>query len=518
MQLKNNKIKALLSIIAVALVISAAYIIIITNQPEEKEPIIEKPVKEIDDRISPDINQAVSLSINRIHKIGIKEVMDKIGTSWKKSPSFHFEALLDTGLWEGNQINSWDTGYVGWEAFRFVENEMEECTVEIKIFEQKKQLFRTADQEVESMKVIYDFRTGRWSGDDNFNDSDGYGHYVGDNYEIWFDIHNSDKDGDGIPYWTEVNILGTNPNVDDSIKDPDNDGIPTYWEWKWGYDPMTADNHSELDPDIDGITNIDEYKLEKYLANPHHKEIYIESDFMEKEPGLFGHEHIFWKESQWMLMDEFIPHDITVHIDDGCMGGGGEYLPFFESYIDQASGKGSEYYKYHFADDRKGVFRYCVILHAAGWAHPQDYKIRYDVISVPSNNKFYRTVFFPPALTGRTQRISMAVGVMHELGHTLGINDDVIAGCDNHTQIGRGMDGIPALQKQKMMKAAKDYWNDYQSCMNYAWFGKSYLGYSDGTNGPHDFDDWSFIDLTFFKTGSYQKEGVAGSDSPPVDH
>ena len=41
-------------------------------------------------------------------------------------------------------------------------------------------------------------------------------------------------------------------------------------------------------------------------------------------------EHILWKESQWMVMDKFSEHDITLHIDDGWPGdptnGGGEYL------------------------------------------------------------------------------------------------------------------------------------------------------------------------------------------------
>ena len=95
----------------------------------------------------------------------------------------------------------------------------------------------------------YDFKTGCWTGDDSFDDGDGYGHYIDDNYEIWFDAHMSDNDGDGIPYWTENNILGTDPFVDDSNLDPDNDGIPTVWEWKWGYDPLAYDNHSTLDSD-----------------------------------------------------------------------------------------------------------------------------------------------------------------------------------------------------------------------------------------------------------------------------
>ena len=37
--------------------------------------------------------------------------------------------------------------------------------------------------------------------------------------------------------------------------DPDTDGIPSSWEWKWGYDPMVWDDHKNLDPDVDGLEN-----------------------------------------------------------------------------------------------------------------------------------------------------------------------------------------------------------------------------------------------------------------------
>ena len=122
---------------------------------------------------------------------------------------------------------------------------------------------------MENFKVIYDFRTGRWTGDDSFNDSDGYGHYNGTNYEIWFSLYQTSADMDAIPWWVEVNVLGTDPEVDDSKLDPDNDGIPTEWEWEWGYDPFTWDNHIILDPDLDGLQNVEEYYMAEWLANPY---------------------------------------------------------------------------------------------------------------------------------------------------------------------------------------------------------------------------------------------------------
>ncbi len=477
---------------------------------ETEESATEEPIEEvtIDDRISPLTTQAVSLEVNRIRKKGIEEQMRKIGTSWKNAPSYYFEAVLDDGLWTSHEITKWDTDYVGWQAFRNVDEELEECKIELTIYENQKKIIGSESVEKDSFSLIYDFRTGRWTGDDSVNDSDGMGYYNGDDFEIWFDVHQSDYDGDGIPFWTEVNKLNTNPEVDDRYKDPDNDSIPTAWEWKWNYDHLTYNNHTELDPDMDGIPNNKEYKLRKYLANPYRQDIFVEVDFMEKAPGLFGNTHVFWEESQQMVMDKFSDRDITLHIDDGSMGGGGEYLEYHEEYIDQEGGIGSEYYKYHFDDDRKGVFRYGVIVHSAGWAHPQDYKLAYDVVSVPCNAKFYRTVFFPPAVTPRLQRLAMGIGFMHELGHTLGLRGETNPGIDNGSQIGRGLENEPLLNRIQLRQDAIETWENYESCMNYNKFGSYVLGYSDGTHGKNDVDDWSMIDLTYFTR--HEPDGVEG--------
>ena len=474
-------------------------------EKKEKEQV-EEP--EIDDRISPLTTQAVSLEINRIRKKGIEEQLRKIGSSWKNVPSYYFEAVLNDGLWTSHEINEWDTEYVGWQAFRKVDEELETCSIEVSIFENKKKLFGSESVEKDSFSLEYDFRTGRWTGDDCFNDSDGMGYVNGDTFEVWFDVHQSDSDGDGIPFWTEVNMLGTDPAVDDRYKDPDSDGIPTVWEWKWGFNPFMFDNHTTLDDDFDGIPNSEEYKLRKYLANPYVQDIFVEVDFMEKKPGIFGKDHVFWEESQQMVMDKFSEQGIMLHIDDGSMGEGGEYLDFHEEYIAQEGGIGSEYYKYHFADDRKGIFRFGVIVHSAGWAHPQDYKLAYDVLSIPCNAKFYRTVFFPPAFTPRLQRIAMGIGFMHELGHTLGLRSETNPGIDNGTMIGRGLEDEPLGSRWQMRQEAIDHWKNYESCMNYNKFGSYVLGYSDGSHGVRDADDWSMIDLTFFK--KHEPEGVEG--------
>jgi hypothetical protein len=58
------------------------------------------------------------------------------------------------------------------------------------------------------------------------------------------------------------------------------------------------DNHSNLDPDIDGIENIEEYHMRKWFADPYHQDIYVEADSME-QGGFFDLlPHVFWEEAQ----------------------------------------------------------------------------------------------------------------------------------------------------------------------------------------------------------------------------
>jgi hypothetical protein len=88
-----------------------------------------------------------------------------------------------------------------------------------------------------------------------------------------------DSDSDGMPDWWEVKY-GLNPYADDASSDPDNDGLtnleeyqngtnpfdsdtdddgmPDGWEVDHGLDPLV--NDAALDPDGDGLTNLQEYQ------------------------------------------------------------------------------------------------------------------------------------------------------------------------------------------------------------------------------------------------------------------
>ncbi|RLF45643.1 MAG: hypothetical protein DRN29_06325, partial [Thermoplasmata archaeon] len=328
--LDPRKSKFIIAIIAIILLLSIAWWHLSKPPVKEKEGIV------FDDRISPMENQALFIEILRIRNRGLMDKMLSYGLDWKNPPSFYYTITVDSekGSSKGNVgetgvYNTWDT--IGYESSMVfdVDEEQEYSDVTISIVElQPKGLFGQQEEvEKEKISLRYDYRTGRWTGDDYFTDKDGMGHYVGKNYEVWFNLYQADYDHDNIPYWVEVNILGTDPTVDDSKLDPDNDGIPTAWEWKYGYDPFTYDEHSKLDPDIDGIENIEEYRLREYFANPFQPDIYIETDGMEKR-GFFDLPHIFYKESQQMIIERFAQHGINVYIDDGWkdgpVNGGGE--------------------------------------------------------------------------------------------------------------------------------------------------------------------------------------------------
>ncbi|UCH72020.1 MAG: hypothetical protein JSW62_00265 [Thermoplasmatales archaeon] len=519
--MKNKKqIIALISfLVAITVIVSGLYFSGFLKQDkltdEEKH---EEFV--LDDRISPLTNQALYCEILRIRHRGSLEKLLKPSLSWRVKPSFYFDAKVDDlefssgtqggGVASGgtftDPFKTWDTIT---NPIRFTydsKEEQETSRVTISLYEQKTTgvlIFKkTENIKKDEFTVIYDYRTGRWSGkDDSFKDKDGYGHFVGKTFEIWFNLYQTDYDHDGIPFWTEVNILGTDPIVDDSKLDPDMDGIPTSWEWKWDYDPMDWDNHVYLDPDIDGIENIEEYQMRKWVEDPYHQDVYIEVDGMAS--GNFLHpQHIFHKIAQQALIERFCQHNINIYIDDGwptnLLNGGGEILPYVY-LVSQSSGKYLSYYENHFSAERRGIFRYVFFANRAGFCIPSMFN-SYDTIGVGTWLKNMVTI--KKSYIPRTNRIMEASYTMHELGHSFGIIREVVEGCDNFSYNA----GKAAANEYK------ETWGQYYSVMNYYHISdKTLLDYSDGIGGSYDFDDWGNLFLPTFQKELYQIED-AGDD------
>jgi hypothetical protein len=404
-------------------------------------------------------------------------------------------------------FNTWDTLFQENKIVRDVENGTETSTATLTIMERiKAGLFgrKTQDIEKDSLTVTYDYRTGRWSGDDNFKDKDGYGYYLGETFEIWFNLYQFDNDGDFIPYWTEVNILGTDPTVDDSTLDPDMDGVPTAWEWRWGYDPFTWDDHTNLDPDLDGITNINEYTLAKWLADPFIQNIYYEVDIM-GSGGFNDGPHIFFEESKQGIIERFAQNNIKCFFDDGWPDtppeGGGQILPHIAK-ISQDSGMMLQFYTHYFPDERKGVFRYLVIGHGGGFQHPSKNNVydttqlSYLTAKIAPIQKIKSFVILGLIPTERGRRISFGCVLLHEMAHSCSIDADNchFAGIDN---ISYGLYIFP--NKQYVAT-----WGGYRSVMNYLYANSpKVFDLSDGENGePFDQNDWGLVFCGYFKYNS----------------
>jgi hypothetical protein len=471
------------------------------------------PVQKIDDRISPLTTQALTVEVQRIRNRGLMAKMLEPGISWRNPPQFYWIAIVDGKECNSSQIEAaggvkgewvfttWDTICQEGRVNFFVPQEQPTSDVQLIIMERVHTGLlgrKTRDVAQEKITMTYDYRTGRWTGDDSFKDADGYGHYVGDAYELWFSLYQSDYDLDGIPYWTEVNVLHTDPMVDDSKLDPDNDGIPTSWEWKWGYDPFTWDDHRNLDPDIDGIENIEEYQMRDWFSDPYQPDIYIEADGMVKG-RLLDWNHVFFEESQQMIIERFAEHGINVYIDAGWpdtpKNGGGEMLPFIETLDEVNGGLMLQFYRHNFPDERKGIFRYLIVANNAGFTTPCVFN-HYDTIVIDTSlRKTYvkRLAFLP-----RYQRVVLAKGVLHELGHTLGLLPENFIGNDIY---GPASVRYPSMPKDEY----NQYLTQYHSVMNYNYIfsDRKLFDYSDGSNqAPYDQDDWGHLYLPTFETNA----------------
>jgi len=489
----------------------------------EEENLKEEPEEEkvIDDRINPLVNQGLVLEILRIRHRGLLEKFLSPGNAWRTEPTFYFISNIDGleyisrnvaqhGRVEEVYFNTWDSIFQENKIVKDAEEEQETSVVSLQIVEVVKKGIlglKTEDIVRDEFTVKYDYRTGRWIGDDNLMDEDGYGYYLGETFEIWFNLYQMDYDYDYIPYWTEVNVLGTDPQVDDSKLDPDNDGIPTDWEWKWGYDPFTWDDHENLDPDIDGLENIEEYQMAKWFADPYIKNVYVEVDFMEGT-GLLNPTHVFPNECQQGIIERYAEHNIKLIFDDGWpdtpQNGGGEIVMHYDK-LSQDSGMLAQYYYHHFPKERRRVFRYLLIGDQGGFNHPSignvgDSIYVKDLIVENPVEALKKFVMFGVYPTKRGQYTALASVIMHEMGHSIGLSPVDFEGNDNITY---GFWLFPT-------KAYRNTWTNYRSVMNYQCiYNMDLLDYSDGSNGePYDQNDWENI---FVPTFQYNKKYIEES-------
>jgi len=277
-----------------------------------------------------------------------------------------------------------------------------------------------------------------------------------------------------ITYQNEIQIEG---------EDTDEDGIPNWWEEKWGYDPNLWEDHKKLDPDNDSLNNFEECFTDEYGSNPYQKDLFLEIDWMESINS-----NISNKPSQELIdkvISIFKEQEINLHVDLGKLDGG-EEIPSCTISCTFAELKDIYWYfflKNDINNPRKGIFHYGLICNYCpdsnfpffGWDQLDSFAISAQLIK--EKNPLYGV-----------ERL-IAGAIVHHLGHTLGLIADTYGGIDNIVTL---------------YPFSKQWWKyrNYKSCMNY-YYKYRIFSYSDGSHGIGDFNDWENIDFSFFKNCSF---------------
>ncbi|MFW6122393.1 MAG: hypothetical protein ACOC80_16045 [Petrotogales bacterium] len=483
----------------------------------------------------------VTVKIDEIRTLEKRDIglfpVDKIDRF--SDPDFYVKVFINDVEFKSDVWYNTKYVYGPWEATLNVPDDQEFVNIKIQLWDWNIGLDKICDISGDhtgfldsyDIELVYSIKTGHWWGDDfafyesTMSDPSGYGRLNGcdDNSiyqndrdcEILFSIYQNDYDNDGIPYWTEVNVYGTDPKVDNRGEDADADGIPIEWEHKWGhyysewhdehwweYDPFEFNDHANLDPDKDGLDNIEEYLTFQWGSDPFRQDIFLELDQMEIGPN--GEGGFVPDLSKDLLRVAYAKHNIVFHIDDGCMGGGEKDIEFDPATTNEELQQ--IYTDYFIHNDqnnwRRGVFHYALIVfnstRHSGFVFRtyvnNTYLLDSFVLATaihevgPLYNTPILNILRRKSLNKEYHRAIDYAGVMmHETGHTLGIFSWNTPGCDNPRSV---------FPRSEWLK-----YRGYRSCMNYNYVYYM-VDYSDGSRGKNDFDDWKRIDLTLF-----QREG-----------
>lgn len=437
----------------------------------------------------PLVDISVTVEIKMIRYLAVNELQTFPANKGNESPNFYMKVLINDEEFTSPVWN--DMKYIknpDWNATLNVPDDVEIVTITLQLWSDE-----TTDVPYDlsgnptrnDVTLLYSIKTGYWTGDDSIQDASGYGRLCGcddgtiygDNHdcELWFDIWQNDADGDHIPYWIETEILGTDPTIDDRALDPDNDSIPSFWEYKWRYQPLVWEDHEHIDPENDSINNIEEYLTSQWYSDPYRKDVFLEMDIMGDGPN--GEKTYFPDNSKELVLTAFDKQNIVMHLDSGEMSGQ-DIIPFIESL-----GWGDMdaiYLNYFLHGDpnnwRLGIFHYGVVVYDAGIA---GFTFQSDAFQISSSK--VENIANKPIVQ---RDIAYASCYIHELGHTFGFWP------------------IPGHNRFSAYPWQLGWWwaHSYRSCMNYGW---TYLivDYSDGSRRIPDQNDWNRINYPYFEDG-----------------
>ncbi|AGB17330.1 hypothetical protein Halru_2755 [Halovivax ruber XH-70] len=266
-----------------------------------------------------------------------------------------------------------------------------------------------------------------------------------------------DTDDDGLTDEAEIDEYGTDPTVADT----DDDGLEDGAEVEHGTDPQRRDT------DGDGLWDGMEVHASDRLpdADPLRYDVYVEVDEMSGQS-------LGWLEAG-RVTNEFA--DAPIENPDGSTGVDLHFVRSDDS-IPHASSTS-------FEDDLPSI--------KSTYFDNEGYGYHYLLIadSIDSDQGGYGTVVLGLARSGTMlvadDSRSDATGstVMHELGHSLGLTNRDFGGVDSETYS----------------------FAEYPSVMNYN-APLDHYGFSDGSNGPLDHDDWATIERDWYTPGTYLLE------------
>lgn len=386
---------------------------------------------------------------------------------------------------------------VNWSATSNVADDKENVAVQIQLWDQKDDDYtedRLCDISADigssiegyTVDLVYNIKTGHWTGEDTIGDSSGYGRLNGcddgsiytqqRDAELWFDIYQTDYDHDGIPYWTETNVYDTDPKVDDRGRDDDEDEIPIEWEHHWGFDPFSTDDFKKEDPDNDGLVHLEEYWTHQWFSNPFRKDLFIELDQMQESPK--GEKSLLPYNAKEMLFTAYDRRNVVYHLDDGRWNEtGSEMIPFDEEcdYNDLIHLYETYFLHGNKSNWRRGVFHYGLVIYGSWRVAGMAFRPNCFYITSRGHEKKASEPFLD-------RNTVYASAFMHETGHNLGFWP------------------IPGHNQFSMYPWQLGWWltRSYKSCMNYGWMYTT-VDYSDGSRGAIDLNDWERMDLTYFQ-------------------